>query len=54
MLESMKRYAADNPDFVVEQTTAPDEALESSISGSGVQVTRQVQDDLLSVAPVQN
>lgn len=52
MLDSMKRYAKDNPDFVVEQVDNPGSGLESSISGSAAVVTRDASPDLTAVVPV--
>lgn len=49
MLESMKRYAADNPNFVVEQEVGPSSEIDAI--DTGVQVTRQGASDLTSISP---
>lgn len=52
ILESMKRYAEDNPNLVVERGGAPSSALESNAAPSQIEVTRESTSILTAIAPV--
>lgn len=52
ILESMKRYAEDNPSLVVERGGAPSSALESNAAPSQIEVTRDSTIDLTAIVPV--
>lgn len=52
ILESMKRYAEDNPSLVVERGGEPSSALESNAAPLQIEVTRDSTQDLSAIAPV--
>ena len=52
ILESMKRYAEDNPNLVVERGAEPSSALESNAAPSQIEVTRESASDLTAIVPV--
>ena len=52
ILESMKRYAEDNPNVVVEREAQPIDAQESNATTLQIEVTRDSGADLTAIAPL--